>query len=111
MATKTLVLKQLSRTPKTGDFDELNFESGMNLIVGEKRTGKTQWLRMLNYLMGDRGTVEDAFDEALVKKYDSIKGIFSIDGEEIILERYWKQAGSKGKIFINGEPILAENFS
>jgi len=111
MTTKTLVIKQLSRFPKTGDFDELNFEYGVNILVGEKSTGKTQWLRMLDFLMGDRDPVEQAFDAVLVEKYDSIKGVFMIGDQELILERYWKQPRNKGKVFVNKIPIIVNNFS
>jgi DNA repair ATPase RecN len=112
MTTKTLIIKQLSRLPKTGNFDELNFEPGVNVLVGQPNTGKTQWLRMFNFLMGDRDSnPANAFDESLVNKYDSVKGIFVAGDEEIILERNWKQSGNKGKVFINGEPITTDNFS
>lgn len=112
MTTKTLTIKQLSRAPKTGNFDELNFEPGINVLVGNPNTGKTQWLRMLNFLMGDRDSnPANAFEENLVNKYDSIKGIFMLGDEEITLERNWKQAGNKGKIFIDGTPITADIFS
>ena len=112
MAAKTLVIKQLSRFPKTGTFDELNFKTGVNVLVGEPNTGKTQWLRMLNFLMGDRDSnVNNAFEKALVDKYDCVKGVIVVEDEEIILERRWKESGNKGKIFVNGEPIKAEDFS
>ena len=110
--TKTLIIKQLSRFPKTGDFDELNFNPGVNVLVGKSSTGKTQWLRMLNFLMGDRDSnPANAFDINLVKKYDSVKGIFIIGDDEVTLERKWKESGHKGKVFINGEPISADKFS
>jgi hypothetical protein len=112
MTTKTLIIKQLSRSPKTGDSDELNFEPGVNVLVGQPNTGKTQWLRMFNFLMGDRDSnPANAFDENLVNKYDSVKGVFIVGDEEIILERRWKQAGNKGKVFVDGMPIPADNFS
>lgn len=112
MMTKTLIIKQLIRSPQTGDYDELNFELGVNVVVGEPNTGKTQWLRMLNYLMGDRdGEPSNAFDSDLAEKYSTLRGVFSIDGEEIILERRWKESGSKTKIFINDESISANDFS
>lgn len=112
MTTKTLIIKQLSRSPKTGDFDELNFEPGVNVLVGQPNTGKTQWLRMFNFLMGDRDSnPANAFHEDLVNKYDSVKGVFILGDEEITLERTWKQSGNKGKVFIDGVPITADNFS
>ena len=112
MTTKTLIIKQLSRSPKTGDSDELNFEPGVNVLVGQPNTGKTQWLRMFNFLMGDRDSnPANAFDENLVNKYDSVKGVFIVGDEEIILERRWKQAGNRGKVFVDGMPIPSDNFS
>ena len=110
--TKNLMIKQLSRMPKTGDFDELNFRRGVNVLVGESSTGKTQWLKMLNFLMGDRDSnVSNAFESDLVEKYDSVKGVFILGDQEITLERNWKQSGNKGKIYIDGRAIRAEDFS
>lgn len=112
MKVNTVMIRKLVRLPKTGDFDELNFEPGINVLVGEPNTGKTQWLRMFNYLMGDPDSnPANAFDESLSDKYDSIKGVFLISGKEIILERHWKQSGNRGKVFINGEPVVANKFS
>lgn len=112
MSTKTLRIKKLSRFPKTGDFDELNFEPGFNILVGQPNTGKTQWLRMLSFLMGDRETNPvKIFNEALVDKYESIEGVFLIDEQEITLRRYWKQPGNRGKVFVDDVPIGVDQFS
>lgn len=111
MTTKTLIIKQLSRFPKKGSFDELNFEPGVNVLVGRPNTGKTQWLMMLDYLMGDRDSPEKAFNQELAEKYDSIRGTFIIDGKEIILERKWKTKGVKSKVFINEDSISRDDFS
>lgn len=108
MITKNFTIKQLRRFPKTGDFDELNFQLGVNVLVGEPSTGKTQWLQMLNFLMG---APEIKFDETISSKYDSVEGIFVIGDEEIHLERKWKESGNKTKVFINGESVSAEEFS
>jgi len=108
MITKNFAIKQLRRFPKTGDFDELNFEFGVNILVGESSTGKTQWLQMLNYLMG---SPEIKFDEIIEKKYDSVEGVFVIGDEEIHLQRKWKESGSKTKVFVNGEAVSIDEFS
>ncbi len=86
MITKNFTIKQLKRFPKTGDFDELNFQLGVNVLVGEPSTGKTQWLQMFNFLMG---APEIKFNETISDKYDSVEGIFVIGNEEIHLERKW----------------------
>lgn len=112
MATKLLTIKQLSRSPQFGPEDELHFSPGVNVIVGQPNTGKSKWLRMLDYLMGDPSTPGEAFgDEDLAEKYDSIQAVFSIEEEEIVVERRWKQQGTRGKVFVNDEPIQAEEFS
>jgi len=108
MITKNFAIKQLRRFPKTGDFDELNFEFGVNILVGESSTGKTQWLQMLNYLMG---SPDIKFDETIAKKYDSVEGVFVIGDEEIHLQRKWKESGSKTKVFVNGEAVSIDEFS
>jgi hypothetical protein len=108
MITKNFTIKQLKRFPKTGDFDELNFQLGVNVLVGEPSTGKTQWLQMFNFLMG---APEIKFNETISDKYDSVEGIFVIGNEEIHLERKWKESGNKTKVFVNGESVSADEFS
>ena len=108
MITKNFTIKQLRRFPREGDWDEVNFQLGVNVLVGEPSTGKTQWLQMLNYLMGSP-TIK--FDEIISGKYNSVEGIFVIGDEEIHLERKWKEAGNITKVFVNGEAVSAEEFS
>lgn len=109
--TKTLIIRQLSRFPKQGRSDQLDFQDGVNVIVGRPNAGKTQWLKMQDYLMGDDDTVESAFAASLVKKYDSIHAVFEVEGEELHVERRWKEPGTKTKIFVNDEAIPATEFS
>lgn len=107
MITKNFAIKSLKRFPKMGDYDELNFKYGVNVLVGEPSTGKTQWLQMFNYLMGS----DIKFDEIIQEKYDSVEGIFIIGDEEVHLERKWKESGSKTKVFVNQEAIGQEELS
>ena len=108
MITKNFAIKSLKRFPKTGDYDELNFKYGVNVLVGEPSTGKTQWLQMLNYLMGSD---IDKLDETIQEKYDSIEGIFVIGDEEIHLKRKWKESGSRTKVFVNEVAISQDELS
>lgn len=109
MSTKTIFLKSLTRTPETDPSDSLHFERGVNVIVGKPNSGKSQWMRMLDYLMGDVDKPSDAFDPTLAEKYETIKGIFEIDGEELVLERRWKEKGNQGKVFVNGMPLVSQD--
>lgn len=111
MTTKTLIIKELRRTSQLESDEVLKFKAGVNVIVGVGNTGKTKWLSMLDYLMGDDGSPEDAFSTDLVDKYETISGIFLIGEKEFLVERRWHERGSKGKVFINERPILVDDFS
>jgi archaellum component FlaC len=105
MNAKTLIIRELSRAPQEGPEDTLTFAPGVNVIVGPPNTGKTKWLRMLDYLLGDDGKPEDVFGDDLAAKYDSVKALIALAGEEIIIERRWKEQGSRTKAFVNGEAL------
>ena len=111
MTTKTLTIRRLRRLPQSGPEDELLFSAGVNVIVGRPNTGKTRWLRMLDYLMGDPAKPEDAFGSDLVEKYASIEAVVVVDDDEILIERRWKQVGARGKVFIDGQSLPAEHLS
>lgn len=110
MSAKLLRIIKMTRYPIYGPEDELNFESGINVIIGEPSTGKSKWLGMLDYVMGDDGKPEDAFGEVVAEKYESIKAVLEIDGEQNEVERNWKTYGKKGKVYVNGEAKTAKEF-
>lgn len=110
MASNTLVIKELVRTPQYGPEDKLEFQPGVNIIVGPGNSGKTRWLNMLDYLLGDAGKTEDAFPQEMVEKYDTIGARLIIDGVEYFVERRWKEKNAKGKVFIDGNGISAGEF-
>lgn len=111
MSAKTLKIVHLERTPKSGIDDDLILKSGVNLIVGKKDTGKTAWLRMLDYVMGDDSTHLEALGEKLATKYEAIQVTLEIEAEHLILERRWKESGAKTKIIVNGQTVPVAEFS
>lgn len=111
MTAKKIVIKQLVRSPQFDSDDALELQSGVNVIVGKPNSGKTKWLAMIDYLMGDDSKPEKAFSLTLKEKYDSVKALISIGEEEVWIERRWKQQGAQGKVFINDKPILQSEFS
>ena len=111
MRGKTLVIQELTRTSKVVSDETLYFEPGVNVIAGQPNTGKSKWLSMFNYLMGDdQRTPEDAFDN-LAEKYDSISALIQIGDEVVKFERNWKKPGLKSKVLVNDEIIPAKMFS
>jgi hypothetical protein len=111
MTTKKMIVKKLLRSPQFDSDDTLELQAGVNVIVGKPNSGKTKWLSMLDYLMGDDSKPENAFSLTLKEKYDSVKALVAIGEEDIWIERRWKQQGAQGKVFINDKPILQSEFS
>jgi len=106
---KTLVILELLRLPEAGEEDRLILRAGVNVIVGPPNSGKSKWLRMLDYLMGDDGTPESLFDE-LHEKYNSVQATLAIAGQEFTVERRWKEAGVKSKVIVDGEPKTLKDY-
>lgn len=111
MTTKNLFVKRLSRFPVFDESDDISFTLGVNVLIGPPNTGKSKWLSMLDYLMGEPGSPEDAFGEDLAAKYERVRAVIEINGEEIAIERRWKERGSRTKVFVNETPINAGDFS
>ncbi|HEV2247223.1 MAG TPA: hypothetical protein VGW37_11280 [Terriglobia bacterium] len=110
MSAKTIIIRKLSRTPKQEASDEIELQNGVNLIVGEKDSGKTKWLSMLDFLLGQPDKPQDVFGEELAEKYDSVSAEVEIAGEQIKLERRWKEEG-KTKIRVNDASYTPSEFS
>ena len=108
--SQRFMITQLARTPETGPDDLLEFKEGVNVIVGPPNTGKTKWLQMLDYVLGNDGVPEDVFGEDLAEKYETITAHLIVAGQELQVQRRWKEAGAKGKVFLNGEPMALKEF-
>jgi hypothetical protein len=66
---------------------------------------------MLDYLMGDAGKPEDAFAEDVATKYESIRAVLAVGDREVVVERRWKQPQAQGTIFVDDDPVPADEFS
>ncbi len=110
MTSERLIVKELYRTPESGPEDRLTLEEGVNVIVGPPNTGKTKWLQMLDYVLGNDGPPVDTIGEDIAEKYDTITAHLVVAGAELEIQRRWKEPGTKGKIFKNGEPLVVREF-
>lgn len=106
--TDTLAIKRLWRSGAHVQ-EELSFEFGVNVIVGQPNTGKTKWLQILDYILADSGKAEDAFGSTIAEKYDHAGATIVINGTSIELERRWKEPGLRTKVFVNGENMAVED--
>ena len=104
-----LIIEQLSRTKLDGSIEKLEFVEGVNAIVGPQNTGKSTWLRMLDFLMGDDGSVNTKFDEAIVLKYCAVSALMRLGDYVVELERTWSDGGLRSQTFLNGDRITADD--
>lgn len=103
-----LIIEQLARTRFDGVYEKLEFTEGVNAIVGPQNAGKSTWLRMLDYIMGDDSSPNLKFDDTVVRKYRSINALMRIGGVTIELERSWKDEGTRSQTFLNGDRIRVD---
>ncbi len=105
-------IETLERRFATGNVETLTFDTGVNVFVGAPNTGKTKWLQTLDFLLGDIGSnpFEGSDVEGLPEKYDAAAAVIAIGDEAFRIERRWNEPGAKGKVFLDGEGMVAKDF-
>jgi len=84
------------------DQDEITFDSGTNIIIGENGQGKTNLLEAVYYLTGGR-SFRTRYDKELIRhdiSFATIKAGFSAEEREQTIEIQLRR-GRKKEIFIN----------
>jgi hypothetical protein len=97
-----LIIHQIIRTLSSGGTETLDFEPGVNVIVGPANSGKTTWLRMLDFLMGDGDSAAALFDDEIVRKYRSVGAQLHVGERTILVERRWIADGSRSQVLLDG---------
>jgi hypothetical protein len=112
MSDEFLSVVSLNRRLTTGNVESLDFEAGVNVFVGPPNTGKTKWLQTLDFLLGDPGgnPYELIDAEGLSDKYEAAGAVLRIGDELVRIERRWKEAGGKGKVYVGDDAMLARDF-
>jgi hypothetical protein len=103
-----LIIEQIGRTTADGKIEAIKFKEGANAIVGPQNTGKSTWLRMLDFLMGESESARENFDEVIVQKYRAISALLRFGSEVVELERQWSEDGGRSQIRLNGDRLNAD---
>ena len=111
MPAKTPLISRVVRSASSGQKEEIELQPGLNLVVGMPNTGKTQWLRMLNFLLGDSDQAEDAFDEDLAAKYTSLEADLVVGGEALHIERRWQDPKLRSKVLVDGQAMTVDAYT
>ena len=111
MSKPFLSISRLDRQLANGETENLDFEPGVNLLVGPPNTGKTKWFQTLDFLLGDDGQnpFEGAEETGLDKKYDAAGANIVIGEESFRIDRRWRKAGAKGKVFVDEQEMAARD--
>jgi predicted nucleic acid-binding Zn-ribbon protein len=112
MSNPFLSISRIDRKLANGETEHLDFEPGVNLLVGPPNTGKTKWLQMLDFLLGDKGKdpFEGAEETGLDKKYYAAGANIVIGEESFRIDRLWRKAGAKGKVLVDKQEMAATDF-
>lgn len=102
-----LIIHSLTRTTRNDEFETLSFDSGVNVIVGAQNSGKSTWLKMLDFLMFETDAVKVRFDDIIVEKYKSISAIMTVGDRDLNFAKAWDEEGSRSVTTIDGERISA----
>jgi hypothetical protein len=105
MSGRYLAVGCLERRLWTGTVESIRFNEGVNLLVGVPNTGKTQWLKFLDFILGDSDSFEGRFDESIVEKYEAASAELFVAGERLLIERRWRQSGLRSKVIVNEEAL------
>ena len=106
---KTMVICSIERFPNHNSEDRLEFQPGVNVIVGPPNSGKTKWLQFIDYLLGDDKNPEEALGKDIYDKYESAKMVIDLGGTEHIIERRWKEAGSRTKVIVDDKLMSSQD--
>lgn len=109
-ASHTLIVNELIRSPEAGPEDRLELSAGVNVLVGPPNTGKTKWLQMLDFILGNDDDAPSAFGEDVANKYTSILARLTVAGESWEVQRRWDDATPKSRVFLNDEAINVKQF-
>jgi hypothetical protein len=105
VTTKSMMIASASRLGRDGTHETLTFKRGVNVVFGEPNTGKTRWIELIDFILGDDGTAEEKLGEAIFAKYTSATVELLIGDQLFTVQRRWHDAGVKTKIFV-GEAAL-----
>lgn len=110
MSERTLIVNEVTRTPSGGPEDHLDLSEGVNVLIGAPNTGKSKWLQMIDFVLGNDDDAASVFGEDVAGKYNSIAAKLTVAGEEWEVERRWNDGTPKTRVFLNGESLNSRQY-
>ena len=91
MSPRSLILRRIDRRIKgTGETERLELRPGVNLISGPPNSGKSVWMRMLDFTLGDDKPFRRRFNTEILHKYDRVDAFATAGQDEYSICRSWE---------------------
>lgn len=110
MLGSTMRIYSVERFPHRHHTDTLALTDGVNIIAGEPNTGKTKWLSIIDYLLGDTDPAKKTLGD-LANVYEKATMTIKIGDVDHLIERRWREPNMAHKIIVDGRAIDDTSFS
>lgn len=98
-------------TAPDGEIDEIAFAKNATEVVGPRNSGKTTYLRVIDYCLGGDDSAAAALGADVAARYNVYWIDLELAGTPHQIERRPNEYGYAGKIFVDGAEILQSEFS
>lgn len=107
----TIRITRVSMTAPDGEIDEIAFAKNATEVVGPRNSGKTTYLRVVDYCLGNDDSAAAALGADVAGRYDVYRLDLELAGTPHQIERRPNEYGYAGRIFVDGTEILQSEFS
>jgi len=107
----TIRITRVSMVTPDGEIDEIPFAKNATEVVGPRNSGKTTFLRAIDYCLGNDDSAAAALGADVAARYDVYRLDLELAGTPHQIERRPNEYGYAGKIFVDGSEILQSEFS
>jgi len=110
MTARTLNIVSVHRVRRDDEIESIEFNPGVNVILGANNAGKTMWMTLIDFLFGDNAAPAAALDE-LAQHYTAAWMEIGTGNTLHRVERHWGDDPSRGRMSVDDHQVSPEQFS
>jgi hypothetical protein len=104
---RTVRFGQITRFQNVGEPERISFKPGVNLLVGAPNSGKSVWLQMLDFMLGDHISFGKRFSHEIEYKYSRIEAEVWINDQPHVMNRLCWPSAENASAMIDGRSVGA----
>jgi hypothetical protein len=89
----------------------INFQPGLNLLIGEPNTSKSTTLRIVDFCLGQERTAETEFGTELANEYESFVLTLKTNGTTHVLTRRLRAPRETTRVDVDGSLLDSQGFN